>query len=198
MARRLSGWGQARLRSPCGRPARSAWSPRIRADVAGTDPGRRDKHHRPFRKMEKENRFCRTDCGFRDPARSPGPAAAPRPPGRRQRSASDAVSRLCPAMSLRVWSASPRAMAAARSAWTRYRRLISCAAQVFAAGRTSQVLCPGSGTFGSGRAAPVAAAWRYDGPRGPGRSSPGRAPGAADCGSATWLPAGVPAASHAA
>ena len=72
------------------------------------------------------------------------------------------------------------------------------AAAVFAAGRTSKVLCPASGTFGSGQAASVAAAWRYDGPRRPGRSSPGCAPGAADRGSATWLPAGVPAGGHAA
>jgi len=63
---------------------------------------------------EKENHFCRTGCGFRHPARSPDPAAAPRPPGRRQRSASDAVGRLCPAMSLRVWSAWP----AIRPSWT--------------------------------------------------------------------------------
>ncbi len=45
-------------------------------------------------------------------------------------------------MSLRVWSASPCAMAATRPAWTWYRRLISCAAEVFAAGRTSKILCP--------------------------------------------------------
>ena len=68
-------------------------------------------------------------------------------------------------MSLRVWSASPRAVAAARPAWTWYRWLISCAAEVFAAGRTSKVLCPPHrGAFGSGQAASVAVAWRYDGP----------------------------------
>ena len=111
----------------------------------------------------KENHFCGTDCGSRHPARSPDPAA-PRPPGRRQRSVSDAVGRLCSVMSLRVWSASPRAMAATRPAWIWCRRLISCAAEVFAAGRTSKVLCPASGTFGSGQAASVAVARRYEGP----------------------------------
>ena len=45
-------------------------------------------------------------------------------------------------MSLGVWSASPRAMAAARPARTWYRWLVSCAAEVFAAGRTSKILCP--------------------------------------------------------
>jgi RimJ/RimL family protein N-acetyltransferase len=89
-------------------------------------------------------------------------------------------------------------MAATRPARTWYRRLISCAAEVFAAGRTSKILCPGSGTFGSGQAPSVAVARRYDGPRRSERSSPGCAPGAADRGSATWLPAGVPAAGHAA
>ena len=88
----------------------------------------------------------------------PGPVAVPRPPGIRQRSVSDAVSRLCSAMSPRVSSASPRAMAATRPAWTWYRRLISCAAEVFAAGRSSKVLCLASGTFGSGQAASVAVA----------------------------------------
>jgi GNAT superfamily N-acetyltransferase len=61
------------------------------------------------------------------------------------------VSRLCPAMSLRVWSASPRARASKRSAWIWYRRLVSCTVEVFAAGRTSKVLCPYQGPSALGR-----------------------------------------------
>ena len=57
---------------------------------------------------------------------------------------------------------------------------------------------PHQGPSALGRRHRVAAAWRHEGPRRPGRSSPGCAPGAADCGSATWLPAGVPAHGHAA
>ena len=78
------------------------------------------------------------------------------------------------------------------------RRPPTSSAAVFAAGRISEVRCPASGTFGSGQAASVAAACRHDGSRRPGRSSPGCAPGAADRGSATWLPAGVRTACHAA
>ena len=51
-------------------------------------------------------------------------------------------------MSLRVWSASPRAMASTRLAWTRCRRLISCAAEVFAAGRTSKAPHQGPSALG--------------------------------------------------
>jgi len=40
---------------------------------------------------------------------------------------------------------------------------------LFAAGVSSKVLCPASGTFGPGPTASVPAAWRYDGPRRSGR-----------------------------
>jgi tetratricopeptide (TPR) repeat protein len=57
---------------------------------------------------------------------------------------------------------------------------------------------PASGTFGPGQVASAAAAWRYGGSREPGCSFPRCAPGAADRGSASWLPAGAPADGHAA
>ena len=78
-------------------------------------------------------------CGMADVTRIPGTAmlwgggvcAAVRAP-LRQRHLRLPQSPLS-VMSLRVWSASPRAMAATRPAWIWCRRLISCAAEVFAA-----------------------------------------------------------------
>ena len=101
-------------------------------------------------------------------------------------------------MSLRVWSASSRDGRDEAGADLVPAAHLLRGGSVRGREDLEDPVPPASGTFGSGQAPSVAVARRYDGPRRSGRSSPGCAPGAADRGSATWLPAGVPAAGHAA
>jgi hypothetical protein len=166
-----------------------------RADVAGTDPGRRDKRHRPFRKRKRKIISAEPTVVFviRHAART----------RRRRRARRVGVSGPHPMRSAAVPGDETAGLVGvpARDGLDEAGVDLVAAAHLLRGegvrGR-EDLEGPASGTFGSGQAASVAAAWRCDGPRGPGRSPPGCAPGAADRGAATRLPAGVSAAGHAA